>query len=362
MKTRTTAAILACTLAACSDDAGNPVAPSAPGASPEAAAPAPGLAGDHANHATSGASPPFDSRTSGADGPPPPPDPELDALRNEVDRILGSARVLEPAPAGVRYDPAPPLLAPLHQVPAWFDWRHYAESVHSCLDGGGRCAPRSRVLNRPERQDVVVFARDLAGVCRNVGTSHIVDASYRSIPWIRLMSEELPRVHNQFTGTRYSGRQFTTTNPTSAAYWLRARGSTVVLPYRERRRFGTRTIAYAGWGYEAGLLVFLLDRNCRLNISGEAAFRTTFAHEIGHTLGFAHVGTRNSLMYPTLSDPPLAGVNYNEFMHARLAFSARRGRPIGRGWWPLSAPGSSGLEPSRDASAPALDTPVIFVN
>ena len=38
MKTRTAAAILACTLAACSDDAGNPVAPSAPGAVPETAA------------------------------------------------------------------------------------------------------------------------------------------------------------------------------------------------------------------------------------------------------------------------------------------------------------------------------------
>ena len=38
MKTRTAAALLACTLAACSDDAGNPVAPSAPGGVPEPAA------------------------------------------------------------------------------------------------------------------------------------------------------------------------------------------------------------------------------------------------------------------------------------------------------------------------------------
>ena len=38
MKTRTAAAILACTLAACSDDAANPVAPSAPAAAPSTAA------------------------------------------------------------------------------------------------------------------------------------------------------------------------------------------------------------------------------------------------------------------------------------------------------------------------------------
>ena len=41
MKTRTAAALLACTLIACSDDAATPVAPSAPAAAPEPAAAAP---------------------------------------------------------------------------------------------------------------------------------------------------------------------------------------------------------------------------------------------------------------------------------------------------------------------------------
>ena len=67
-------------------------------------------------------------------------------------------------------------------------------------------------------------------------------------------------------------------------------------------------------------------------------------------------------MYPTLTDEVSDAVTYNEFMHARLAFSARRGRRIGRGWWPVSAPGSSPSALSADGPASGPDSAVIFVN
>ena len=49
-------------------------------------------------------------------------------------------------------------------------------------------------------------------------------------------------------------------------------------------------------------------------------------HEVGHALGFFHVGDRNSLMFPFIAgDCPAGALSAAESFHAGIAYSRPRG-------------------------------------
>ena len=345
MKTRTcAAALLACTLAACSDEASSPVSPVAPSA----------VSGSPAGFQPPGGPSASDDPLSAADSP--------SALRSAVAGILDSA-VVERPPAG----PArafPPVHAAdaaryaFHAVPAWFDWRHYAEIVHACYDTGGRCYYRSHVLSRPDRQRLVIYAYDDFRIC-DISRGPM-DASGRRLDWIGLIRSAAPVAHSHFTGNNYAGgTPLVTYSFHEAVRHLRTSGSTLVIASRDPDFFGSETIAYALRGDDRGLIGFLLGRDCRMHMRGDEAFRSVFTHELGHSLGFAHTVTPGALMQPRIGDPPVPSATYNEFMHARLAFRAGRGRPIGRGFWPLSAPDR---DRHGERDSPVSDRPILVIN
>ena len=418
MKTRTAAALLACTLAACSDDAANPVAPSAPGAAPEPAAAAP-------PEPTSSGLPAAAPAVAEPLQPPtidvPPP------LRFDLPQLPESwfERPAFPASGHRRYtglriesDSEYPGRINIHETEklravitrndgvsatSGADWRTGNAHV-ATVDQHGRVTARN-----PGRFDTIATARGLearmTGMEVYPGPSLYFDDRFwqeivyndydhpdetkdyiwtldAPLPgfylwlgdpagrrvaddsWLGWARRNIPRAVESLTGKRYRGRIEGGLADRNETGWI-----TVVFdtpPYEPANASNNNWCGLAFVGTNPGRIWLFLDERGRPRHSTGSCgthdhmrpanfFIKTILHEIGHAMGFRHVQDEDAIMRA----PPQPGENvifYSsaEQYHARLAYR------IGGGYrdycgWPLRV--ECGYQPRRGAAPRTLILP-----
>ena len=405
MKTRTAAAILACTLAACSDDAGNPVAPSTPGAVPEPVAAA------AAEPTTSGLP------AAAVLQPLEPPSIDVDPpLRFDLPRLPSSwfERPSFPASGHRRYtglrivtDAEYPGRIDQHRsqklravitrrdgvsATSGADWRTGNTHV-ATVDQHGRVTARN-----PGRFDTIATARGLearmTGMVVHPGPGRQYDDQFwqelvynaydgdgmraeheyiwvlddplpgfylwlgdpegrqvASNAWISYAQRNFPRAVEALTGEPYRGKiEWGLTNREETG-WI-----TVVFdapPYELEEPSCGRALV----GADPGRIWFYLKADLTPYCGGEypRGYTSMILHEIGHAVGFFHVSDGRSIMSPGWRSGNFpTRARANDQYHARLAYR------IGRGWrdycgWPLRV--ACGDLPRRGAAPRMLTLP-----
>ena len=410
MKTRTAAALLACTLAACSDDAGNPVAPSAPGGVPEPVAAA------AAEPTTSGLP------AAAVLQPLEPPSIDVDPpLRFDLPRLPSSwfERPSFPASGHRRYtglrivtDAEYPGRIDQHRsqklravitrndgvsATSGADWRTGNTHV-ATVDQHGRVTARN-----PGRFDTIATARGLEARMTGMVVhpapgrqfndrfwsemaydafdeeGEVTDFLYpleEPLPgfyfwlsdpdgfrvaapgWAAWGRRHLPRIVESLTGKPYHGRIEAGDADRREVGWI-----TIVFdrpPYEVprgdacgRARVGANSPDYTGriWIY-----LTRLGDTCYTGYDPDKRYLgSTLFHEVGHALGFFHVRDADAIMCAS-GDCRGAPISFSarEQYHARLAYR------IGRGYreycgWPLRV--ACGDLPRRGAAPRMLTLP-----
>lgn len=413
-RTAAAAAILACTLAACSDDAASPVAPSAPAAptSPPAAGTESGLP----------AAPPAVAGLQPLEPPsidiPPPLSFDLPRLPSSwFERPSFPAAGHRPAYTGLRIvtDAEYPGRIDQHRsqklravitrrdgvsATSGADWRTGNTHV-ATVDRHGRVTARN-----PGRFDTIATARGLearmTGMVVHPGPSRQYDDRFwqeivydahdepagvmeyiyvledplpgfylwfgdpagrrvASDDWVHWARRNVPRAVESLTGERYHGRIEGGLADRNETGWI-----TVVFdtpPHEDDDTGGFCGRARLGWN--PGRIRLYLDSRGRPQRSGTGNcgtsdmragnwFIKTILHEIGHAMGFLHVRDEDAIMHAGgVRHTPLFFTAAEQY-HARLAYR------IGRGWrdycgWPLRV--ACGDLPRRGAAPRMLTLP-----
>ena len=409
------AALLACTLAACSDDVTNPVAPSSPGAAPEPAAAA------ASEPTTSG----FPAAAPAVAEPLEPPSIDIDPpMRFDLPRLPSSwfERPSFPAAGHRRYtglrivtDAEYPGRIDQHRsqklwavitrndgvsATSGADWRTGNTHV-ATVDQHGRVTARN-----PGRFDTIATARGLEarmtgmevhpgpGRAYNdrfwqelVYNEHdypggpkeyiytlddplpgfylwLGDPSGRRVAsdsWISWARRNIPRAVEALTGERYHGRIEGGLADRDERGWI-----TIVFdtpPHEDDQT--SNFCGRARVGENPGRIKLYLDNRGRPQRSGTGTcgtndtragnwFIKTILHEIGHAMGFLHVRDQDAIMRAGEQRTTPAFYSAAEQYHARLSYR------IGRGWrdycgWPLRV--ACGDLPRRGAAPRMLTLP-----
>ena len=411
MKTRTAAALLACMLAACSDDTGNPVAPSAPAAAPETAAAGPTEPTGLAAAAPAGAEP----LQPPAGEIPPPMRFDLPQLpRGWFERPTFPAAGHRPAYTGLRIvsdDPDYPgridqydtekLRAVITRndgvtATSGADWRTGNTHVATVNQHGHVTA------HNPGRFDAIATARGLearmTGMEVHPGPARAYDDRFwqeivydahdepggpmdyiytlddplpgfylwlgdpagrrvASNDWIHWARRNFPRAVESLTGERYYGRIEGGLADRNEQGWI-----TVVFdtPPHENDSSGACGRARVGANfpdYTGRIWIYLDSRGRPLRNCGSGNYQIhTIIHEIGHSLGFMHVRDSRAIMFPGGD----GSGSYPTVFTAREQYHARLAYRIGRGWrdycgWPLRV--ACGDLPRRGAAPRMLIEP-----
>ena len=266
MKTRTAAALLACSLAACSDNAANPVAPSAPGATPR---------------------------------PPEPPG-----------TVISSPR-LAAIDAG------------------WFDEPFFDELVHGALSGADHASlvlESPETMNVLLLRGVDRAGQCPVG--EHSVASIYVDA-YGDLAYRDLVAKHTRTIIEGATGRPWRGTVSSTADRTLFEERTKTPGwITIWLSSGDECGGPYGAVACATLGQNPGYLVFKIDPNpefCFVWIAPGAQSIQLFAHEMGHVLGFRHTSGPHDIMN---IDGTINDHNYyteREARHMNLAYAEGRG-------------------------------------
>ena len=407
MKTRTAAALLACTLAACSDDVATPVAPSAPAAAPEPAAAAP-------SEPTASGLPAAAPAFAGLQ-PLEPPSIDIDPpMRFDLPQLPESwfERPAFPAAGHRRYtglriesDSEYPGRINVHETeklravitrndgvsatsaaewrtgnthvatvnqhghvtahnPGRFDTIATARGLEARMTGMEVYPGPSLYFDDQFWQEIVYDARDNPGGRKNYIWTlaaplpgfylWLGDPEGRQVAsdaWIPYAERNFPRAVESLTGKPYRGRIESGLTNREQKGWI-----TVVFdapPYeREPPSCGRGRV-----GANPGRIWFYLKEDLTPYCGGEYPrdYTSMILHEIGHALGFFHVSDGRSIMslgWKSGNFPTQARAN--DQYHARLAYRLGRGFREYCGW-PLRV--ECGYQPRRGAAPRMLTLP-----
>lgn len=218
----------------------------------------------------------------------------------------------------------------------WLDWQRGARTDVT-LDVIASKAPFSLAFYRSFVRDGLETPDDLLALRRWTSAPSFyvrtVDENGKAVEAgvVTLITSSIRKAVREFSGGLYEARSI----QTGTAARSRRTGWINVNIVRETDE-GDNVCGFAFVGANPGSITLVYDQcSCgSTKISGAVVM-----HEVGHAMGFFHVGDSRSLMYPYVpSRCPPGVLSSAELYHARIAYTRPRGN----------------LDPDRDPSSAAM--------
>lgn len=203
----------------------------------------------------------------------------------------------------LRPPPRPPTIDLDVNVPFW---RELVFDAHDC-PGVGSC-PSYYSDGRPSAavEERVIHVLPITSPNFYIRTHDDSGTPTFSRSAINTMRRLIPRLTQELTGDRYTGRIEEGPRRFEREGWI----TVEQVPFLKDDACGR-----AGIGWLAGLVEIAADSPC--------PFSSLFAHEVGHAMGFFHVSGMFELMYP--SNNGQSGFTERESRHAQAAYLLGRG-------------------------------------
>ena len=214
-----------------------------------------------------------------------------------------------------RPDPATPTTIPADQRPDWFEQEFFRELVHDAAEDGAPC-PQGCLLDRPHAINVLLDRREVTGRC-GADLGDFIEVAGKSIPYRRIVTTETRPLIESATGVPWLGRVESTADKRRAD-GIRIDRDWITVEFRVGS-WSHRT-AQAWVGKRPGLITFFVSPSCTLSSARSDDFLSTYAHELGHALGFFHVRSPVAVMsgFPNYDRP--THYTLRESRHMQLAY------------------------------------------
>ena len=176
--------------------------------------------------------------------------------------------------------------------------------------------------------NVMLYRGDANGKCDV--PDHTVPTGWLGahVAYRHLIKIHTRRLIEQATGQMWTGNVTSTHNMSRATQTSKTRGwITIWLTSGDEcaRPDGTASYACAQVGGNPGVIWFNLTSDCEMVTWNEAKFLETYAHELGHALGFFHTRDANSMMHGGGGVGDLSEYSVKDYRHMRHAFSLGTG-------------------------------------
>ena len=222
----------------------------------------------------------------------------------------GAPTIDRPEPA----TPAIPADGP-NPHPDWFEEDFFRELVYDAAERGLSC-PQGCLLERPSAINVLLNRREVTGRC-GADFGDFIDVAGKSIPYRRIVATETRGLIESATGVPWRGRVESTADKRRVDS-IRIDRDWITVEFKVRSRLGR--VAQAWVGKRPGLITFFVSPGCTLSSARSDEFLKTYAHELGHALGFFHVRPTVEVMtgFPGFNTP--THYTLRESRHMQLAY------------------------------------------
>lgn len=223
------------------------------------------------------------------------------------------------APTTDRPEPAAPTIPAdgSNPHPDWFEQDFFKELVYDAAERGVSC-PQGCLLERPSTINILLDRREVTGRC-GADFGDFIDVAGKSIPYRRIVATETRGLIESATGVPWRGRVESTADKRRADS-IRIDRNWITVEFRVGSWLELKRVAQAWVGKRPGLVTFFVSPNCTLSSARSDDFLSTYAHELGHALGFFHVRLPAAVMtgFPNWNTP--THYTLRESRHMQLAY------------------------------------------